>query len=159
MLSGHNLRLIIISLVMTMTSVPVKAQSYMENLSRGLIAVKTANGYFLSWRLLGHEDYETAFNVYKGSQKLNSQPITNATCYEDKSGGTGEYSVRAVVNGIELKANKVELTMDNNYIEISLQNASGYTAGDASCGDLDGDGIYEIVLKEEKIPRIMPTTE
>ena len=39
------------------------------------------------------------------------------------SGGTGEYSVRAVVNGIELKANKVELTMDNNYIEISLQNA------------------------------------
>lgn len=153
MLSGHNLRLIIISLVMTMTSVPVKAQSYMENLSRGLIAVKTANGYFLSWRLLGHEDYETAFNVYKGSQKLNSQPITNATCYEDKSGGTGEYSVRAVVNGIELKANKVELTMDNNYIEISLQNASGYTAGDASCGDLDGDGIYEIVLKEEKNPQ------
>ena len=54
------------------------------------------------------------------------------------------------MNGIELKANKVELTMDNNYIEISLQNASGYTAGDASCGDLDGDGIYEIVLKEEK---------
>ena len=40
MLSGHNLRLIIISLVMTMTSVPVKAQSYMENLSRGLIAVR-----------------------------------------------------------------------------------------------------------------------
>jgi rhamnogalacturonan endolyase len=147
------LKLVLITSVIATTSVPVKAQSYMENLSRGLVAVKTNNGYFLSWRLLGHEDYQTAFNVYKDSQKLNNEPITNATCYEDKSSGSGEYSVRAIVNGVELQANKAELTLSTNYVEIPLQNASGYNAGDASCGDLDGDGVYEIILKEEKNPQ------
>ncbi len=146
-------KLLIVFLLITMTSAPINAQSYMENLSRGLVAVKSSNGYFLSWRLLGHEDYETSFNVYKGSQKLNSQPITDATCYEDKSSGSGEYSVRAVVNGAELEANKAELTLSTDYVEIPLQNASGYTAGDGSCGDLDGDGIYEIIIKEEKNPQ------
>ncbi len=150
---SHILRLIVISLVITTTSTPVKAQSYMENLSRGLVAVKKGNGYFLSWRLLGHEDYNTAFNVYKDSRKLNNQPLTNATCYEDNSSGSGEYSVRAIVDGVELKANKAELTLSANYVEIPLQNAAGYTAGDASCGDLDGDGAYEIILKEEKNPQ------
>lgn len=148
-----TLNLIMMFFAVLTTSVIVTAQSYMENLSRGLIAVKTSNGYFLSWRLLGHEDYETSFNVYKGSQKLNSQPITDATCYEDKSAESGEYSVSAIVGGTEQKSNKAEFTLSNNYIEITLKNASGYTAGDASCGDLDGDGIYEIILKEEKNPQ------
>lgn len=149
----HILKLCMVSYLITSTSAFVSAQSYMENLSRGLIAVKTSDGYFLSWRLLGHEDFQTSFNIYKGSQKLNSEPVTDATCYEDKSSGTGEYSVRAVAEGVELENNKADFTLSSNYIEITLQNASGYTAGDASCGDIDGDGIYEIILKEEKSPQ------
>ncbi len=125
-----------------------------ELLSRGLVAVKTSNGYFLSWRLLGLEQgTDIAFNVYKGSTKLNSAPITNSTCYEDKSSGSGEYSVRAVINGVEQTADPVEHVLQNNYLSIPLKNASGYSAGDAGCGDLDGDGQYEIVLKEEKNPQ------
>lgn len=150
-LSTNIKRFIIITLAALINT--AGAQSYMEYLSRGLVAVKTSGGYFLSWRLLGHEDYSTSFNVYKGGQKLNSEPITEATCYEDKSSGSGDYSVRAVSGGKELEAQKAELTLSANYVEIALKNASGYTAGDASCGDLDGDGIYEIILKEEKSPQ------
>ena len=63
---------------------------YMEKLDRGLIAVKSASGYFLSWRLFGTDpqDATFGFNVYKGSTKLNTAVITNATCYQDNSTGT-----------------------------------------------------------------------
>ena len=125
-----------------------------EKLSRGLVAIKTSSGYFLSWRLLGTEQgTDIAFDVYKGTTKLNTSPITNATCYEDKSSGSGDYSVRAVIGGAEQAAEKAEHVLSANYLAIPLKNASGYRAGDASCGDLDGDGQYEIVLKEEKNPQ------
>jgi rhamnogalacturonan endolyase len=127
---------------------------FMEKLTRGLVAVKSGSGYFLSWRLFGTEQgSDIAFNVYKGTAKLNSAPITNATCYLDNGGGSGDYSVKAVVGGAEQEASPVEYNLSNSYISIPLQNSSGYSAGDCSCGDLNGDGQYEIVVKEEKSPK------
>lgn len=35
----------------------------MESLNRGLVAVKTGNGVFVSWRLLGTESASVSFNV------------------------------------------------------------------------------------------------
>ena len=117
------------------------AGRYMEKLTRGLVAVKSGSGYFLSWRLFGTEaGSDIAFNVYRGTTKLNASPITNATNYQDTAGGTTDYSVKAVVGGQEQAASAVEHVMAQNYISIPLQNSSGYTAGDASTGDLDGDG-------------------
>jgi rhamnogalacturonan endolyase len=130
------------------------AGRYMEKLSRGLVAVKSGTGYFLSWRLFGTEaGSDIAFNVYRGTTKLNASPITNATSYQDTAGGTTDYSVRAVVGGQEQTASAVEHVMAQNYISIPLKNSSGYKAADASCGDLDGDGQYEIVVKEEMSPK------
>jgi rhamnogalacturonan endolyase len=123
------------------------AQRQMERLNRGLVAVSSGGGYFLSWRLFGDESLDTGFNVYKGSTKLNSSPITNATCYQDSSGGSGTYTVRAVVNGQEQAASEAARVLSNNYHSISVNIPSGYEANDASVGDLDGDGEYEIVLK------------
>ena len=73
---------------MTGLSLPVyaaaKSPQYQENarvmeeLNRGLIAVKTTadtrgqtvNGVYLSWRLLGTESLENqAFDIYRGRQK------------------------------------------------------------------------------------------
>jgi rhamnogalacturonan endolyase len=127
----------------------------MEKLSRGLVAVKSGSGYFLSWRLFGTEaGSDIAFNVYRGTTKLNATPITNATSYQDTAGGTTDYSVKAVVGGQEqATGDAVEHVMAQNYISIPLQNSSGYTAGDVSTGDLDGDGQYELVVKEEKSPK------
>lgn len=45
-------RYLIIVLLLAIT-VTANAQRMMENLSRGLVAVKTAGGVYLSWRLLG----------------------------------------------------------------------------------------------------------
>lgn len=55
----------------------------MESLARGLVAVKTGNGVFVSWRLLGTEPSSVSFNVYRNGRKLNNSPITSSTNYQD----------------------------------------------------------------------------
>jgi len=157
MLYFKKLRSLAVTTTLSVLAATVSASSgtqVVEKLSRGLVAVKAGNGYFLSWRLFGTEQgTDIAFNVYKGSTRLNSTPITNATCYQDNSSGSGEYSVRAVIGGQEQAASTAEHVLSSNYLRIPLRNVSGYRAGDASCGDLDGDGQYELVVKEERSPR------
>ncbi|GBU23044.1 rhamnogalacturonate lyase [Fibrobacteres bacterium R8-0-B4] len=145
--------------------IPLTTQAYagtmqVENLTRGLVAVRVGQGYFLSWRLFGDEPYTTGFNVYRGDTKLNAAPITGATVYTDASAAQNSvYTVRAVVNGVEKAASAPAIVMNNTqgsnagYLQINLQRpptgAQGgtYSPGDGSAGDLDGDGVYEIVLK------------
>jgi rhamnogalacturonan endolyase len=147
-----------ILMVTSMTSAQSTAR-YMEKLDRGLIAVKSGSGYYLSWRLFGTDpqDNTFGFNVYKGSTKLNSTPITDATCYQDNGAGTGAYTVKPITIGVEGAASEAARVLDQNYLSISLQVPPGgktpageaytYAANDCSIGDLDGDGDYEIVLK------------
>ncbi len=135
------------------------AQRYMEELDRGLVAVKSGSGYFLSWRLFGTDPQDTTFgfNVYRGTTKLNATVITDSTNYQDTAGGTGTYTVKAVTNGVEGETSAPAIVIDNAYLNIPITpppngtNAGGqsysYSANDASIGDLDGDGQYELVLK------------
>jgi hypothetical protein len=131
-----------------------------EKLNRGLIAVRSGQGYYLSWRLLASEPYTTGFNVYRGTTKLNSAPITGATIYTDASAAQGSaYTVRAVIDGVEQGASPEAMLINttegsnSGYVHINLQrpatgaNGGTYSPGDGSVGDLNGDGIYEIVLK------------
>lgn len=130
----------------------------MEKLNRGLVAVQANNGVFVSWRLLGTEALSTSFNVYRNGTKVNASPITNSTNYQD-AGGTASatYYVKAVVNGAEQTASPTVTVWANNYLDVPLQKPAGgttpdgvaytYSANDASVGDLDGDGDYEIILK------------
>ena len=123
---------------------------YMEKLDRGLVAVKSGSGYYLSWRLFGTDpqDATFGFNIYKGTTKLNTAVLTTATCYQDNSAGTGTYTVKPVTSGVEGTASAAAIVIDNgSYLNIPLSNPGGCVANDASCGDLDGDGQYEIVLK------------
>ena len=76
-------------LLFFMFSMLVSTESYsqrlMENLDRGVIAVRKPGGaVFVSWRLLGTESYDLEFNVYrsigtKKFQKLNKNPVSQAT--------------------------------------------------------------------------------
>ncbi len=129
----------------------------MEKLDRGLVAVKTSSGYFVSWRLFATDPYDIGFNLYKGSKKLNLAAITNSTSYQDNSSETGIYTVKPVIEGVEQVNSEPALVLSTFYLTIPLQAPTGgttpdnvaytYSANDASVGDLDGDGQYEIVLK------------
>jgi rhamnogalacturonan endolyase len=130
-----------------------------EFLDRGLVAVKTDSGVFLSWRLLGNESYGIGFNVYRDGQKLNHGPLTSRTNYMDVAGASSSvYTVRRVLNGQEQSTGASSAGVwERAYSSIPLTRpadgvtpvgaAYSYRANDASVGDLNGDGEYEIVLK------------
>ncbi|MGS2648268.1 rhamnogalacturonan lyase family protein [Streptosporangium sp. G12] len=122
----------------------------MEDLNRGLISVRSGSGNLVSWRLLGTESMSTGFNLYRGSTKLNSSPLTGATNHLDSGApADASYTIRAVVNGVEQAASEPSLRFaGGNYLDVPISRpGSNYTAGDASVGDVDGDGQYEIFLK------------
>ncbi len=56
----------------------------MEALNRGFVAVKSAEGVFLSWRFLGTDSETLAFNIYKNGSLLNPEPVADVTSYLDK---------------------------------------------------------------------------
>src|ERR1051326_735356 len=52
----------------------------MENLGRGVVAVRTgSNSVYVGWRLLGLDPSGIGFNVYRGSTKVNSSVLTTST--------------------------------------------------------------------------------
>jgi rhamnogalacturonan endolyase len=133
----------------TPTPAPV-GKRQMENLNRGVVAVKVSAGVFVSWRLLGQDAEGIAFNLYRDGLKVNADPITRSTNMVDPGGQVGStYSVRSVVNGAEQGPSETIAVWASPYLTIPLQTPSGYSPNDASVGDLDGDGQYEIVLKVE----------
>ena len=189
----------------------------MEYLDRGAAAVKTGEGVFLSWRLLGTEPYDTAFEVLRNGQKIAL--VSDSTNYLDKEGSSDDlYQIQPVnfpdsetavkdresihggtpaadsestpggtpaadientytgtpaadsestpggrqksgqntISGRE--ENKHEITvLPDRCLRIPLSPPQGgissdgeeytYTANDAACADLDGDGEYELILK------------
>ncbi|MFJ6677162.1 cellulose binding domain-containing protein [Actinosynnema sp. NPDC091369] len=120
-----------------------------ERLDRGLISVRSGTGNLVSWRLVAGDSPSTGFNVYRGTTKLNSSPITASTNYLDGGAAAdASYTVRAVVNGVEQPASPASLGFGSGYRDVPISPPSGdHSANDASVGDLDGDGDYEFVLK------------
>lgn len=126
-----------------------------ENLDRGVVAVKTDEGVFVSWRRLATEPADTKFTLYRNGDVVADDAITN---FVDKGAGLSDtYTV--VANGTMSDPVKV---LENQYIEIPLGETPdymgaavtsregvyypGYTPGDSTYGDLDGDGQYEIIM-------------
>ncbi|MCA2216657.1 rhamnogalacturonan lyase family protein [Jidongwangia harbinensis] len=122
----------------------------LEDLNRGLVSVRSGAGNLLSWRLLGTEPATIGFNVYRGATRVNSAPITNSTnLLDDGAPADASYTVRAVVDGVEQVPSEPSLRFaGGTYLDVPISRPGGsYTAGDASVGDVDGDGQYELFLK------------
>ena len=136
----------------------VTTPKQMEYLNRGLVAVrKSSSQVFVSWRMLGTDPSGIAFNIYRDSVKLNATPITTSTNFLDNTSINGTYTVKPVNGGVEGTASAPASVWANNQLSIPLQippggtlpdgRTYGYTANDASVGDVDGDGEYEIFLR------------
>lgn len=126
----------------------------MENLDRGVVAMKVDKGVYITWRRLGTEPASTNFELYRNNEKITEGAITN---YVDEQGTLNDvYTV--VCNGTMSKTVSV---LKDNYIEIPcgetpdsdvlLTDRNGvyygaYAPGDGTYGDLDGDGEYEIIM-------------
>ena len=131
----------------------------LEKLNRGVVAVReTPETVVVSWRYLSADPENQSFDVYRDGKKLNKQPITDATFYKDNYKGktAARYEVKAAKGGANGEYTLPE-SAPLGYIDIPLDKpALGvdpfgkeyfYTANDASVGDVDGDGEYEIFLK------------
>ncbi len=135
----------------------VTAQRKAEILNRGLVAVKvTSSLTFLSWRLLGNDPDNIAFDIYRNGTKINAQPITDRTNFSDNAAGT-QYTVKTLLNGVETGETQTVTPLNTNYIDIVLNvpaamtmpdnSTCTYSPNDCSTGDVDGDGEYEIIVK------------
>ncbi len=133
------------------------AQRNMEKLNRGIVAVRGSSSEVLvSWRILGDEYAEGAtYNLYRNSTLIASGLETSN--YQDETSTDYSYQVAAVINGTEQSLSDAVTPWSSFYKTISLTKPDGgttpdgdsfeYEPNDASVGDLDGDGDYEIVLK------------
>jgi rhamnogalacturonan endolyase len=153
-------------------SLPGHAQRVVENLGRGVVAVRASDGQvYVGWRLLGTDEPSVAFNLYRSTGggapvRLNAEPLARTTDFVDRSANgaqSNSYFVRAVAGGTEGAPSRAfALPADapvRQYLEAPLSvpapatlrdgRTAAYSANDASVGDLDGDGEYEIVLKWE----------
>lgn len=163
-----KLTALIIATAISMSSVPFSTVSFadtdtsdntvrqMEYLDRGTVAVKTSSGVYLSWRLLGTEDYNTSFDVYRDNTYVAT--VKDSTNFSDTR-GTENNKYTVVISGEDVSSGKVVDVWGQQYLSIPITAPTysctfegtdyefTYSANDASCADLDGDGEYEIILK------------
>ena len=135
-----------------------KAQTYVERLSRGVVAVPAAEkGNFVSWRFLSTDKPGTTFNLMRDGEVIASG-LANVTNFTDINGTKdSRYAVQTLVNGTVQETSDEIQAWAQPYLSVPLirpldqtmpdGKTCTYTPNDCSTADMDGDGDYEIILK------------
>lgn len=129
-----------------------------ETLDRGVIAMYTGSGVFISWRAFADESRQITYDVYRDGTKVNEEPLDEGSNYTD-AGGTDEskYVIKGYLDGELVFESPETAVLEDVYMRISLDRPDGltmpdgstctYSPNDCSVGDVDGDGQYEIFVK------------
>ena len=140
------------------TCVGVQAQRFMDTLDRGLIAMKSNSGVYISWRIYGTEYYGVAYNIYRDGVKLNTVPLYVSNFTDSDGTELSKYTVSAVINGVEQEQCSAVSVWQNDYLVIpkahrvssdgSTDITNNFEPNDATFADIDGDGQMEVFVKQ-----------
>ncbi len=152
---------VLMGVLLALTAMGAHAAPQAEYLNRGVVAVKTDQGVFVSWRSLVSDDKAMTFDIYRDGVKVNDAPVSTVTNFNDPAGVAGAtYEVRATVGGVVVDKGECA-AWETPYMKVHLQRPAGgnigapgqeqkaytYTPDDVSVGDVDGDGVYELFVK------------
>lgn len=123
-----------------------------ERLNRGLVRIRTSSiSQVLSWRLLDTDDEHTSFLVLKNGT-VNGDTIRNATFKRVGAMANDSLKLVTLQNGVPQDTLSAQAFSNVGYHLMNLDLPApgadySYVPNDASVGDVDGDGEYELVLK------------
>lgn len=163
-----NKKLLATSALALLVSMGANAQRFTDKLDRGLVAVKTTKGVYCSWRIQADEYYDVKYNLYRDGTRVNAEPLEVSNLTDTSGSESSQYTVKAVLNGVEQQASKAATVFKSNYKEIKIKHDASlkatYEPNDACCADVDGDGEVEILMKfnnkeegEQLYPKNGPT--
>ena len=152
-LSMKRILTILIAFAATIGS---SAQTYIEPLTRGVVAVPMQQGNLVSWRLLSTDDKNVTFDVLRNG-KVIARNLTTVTNFVDVIGNAdSNYSVVTHQRGTTETSETVK-AWAQPYLSLPLNRPAdgtakdgktySYTPNDCSTADIDGDGEYELLLK------------
>ena len=132
----------------------------MEYLDRGTVAMKTDEGIFLSWRLLGTEDYHSGFSIYRNGRQIAQ--VKDSTNYTDAAGSESDqyvvvlaeepYGEGKTVSVWKEACLRIPLDIPRGGISADGEEYN-YTANDATCADLDGDAVDDARFEVHVVSR------
>ena len=148
-------RFLLIMMTLMLANACMLAQRTTDKLDRGLVAVPSGTGTFVSWRIFGEEYYDTEYNLYRNGTKIAGPlKVSNYTDADGKAGST--YQVAAVVRGKEQEKCAEVTRLSQQYIQFAVKNVtdrngnditSEYSINDIALADVDGDGMSEFIVK------------
>lgn len=129
-----------------------------EKLNRGMLAISMGEGkVYLGWRLLKSDPEDVAFNVYRSTAgrapvKLNAQPLTKTTDFVDEKTPLKQanaWFIKPMVNNQEKAASERAEFPANRPIQPykTIPTNDDVRASMVGIADLDGDGVYDFVIK------------
>ncbi|MCX7817769.1 MAG: hypothetical protein N2652_00905 [Kiritimatiellae bacterium] len=139
---------------------PVRVEGWarrrpIEPFGRGLTAVRTAEGIYVSWRLLAADPPDLEFELDRGDgggpfRRLTPHPVRWTTGWLDSTAPTSpvlQYRLR--VAGTDRALAEITVAPDApHHVALSIPlRATNATFHRCAVADLDGDGTYDFVVK------------